>query len=328
MRKVLIMSVASTFIIGSGEHACKANTQTAPNKAITLYAGQQTRLIMPERVLADGAVRVESRQAGRSFTDWTYAENAEAYEILQHVAAQWAKKGINDYIVMGKVDGDNSFGWEIVPYTKGQKFLKQMAVAFRVFFGGKIASEAIRKSVMDDYKNANEIFTASLESPLEPKAPVQKSNDAFCTPKIVDSQKIIDDPEKDVRVLYDYKPLTKHHFLVVSKEHYESYSEMPFKAYMQGVKYAKMLFEKYGKKDSTAYLYHKTGKLAGQTVPHWHMHVVITETKNQNRWGILKVLFNTVWGVSPLKPAVQAERVKAYREQLSEKSHTQPLLTQ
>ena len=61
-----------------------------------------------------------------------------------------------------------------------------------------------------------------------------------------------------------------------------------------------MLF-KQTRKAEDIYLFHKTGIDAGQTVPHWHMHLIVTANKTQGFFGKLTVLKNMLFGSSPMK---------------------------
>ena len=65
------------------------------------------------------------------------------------------------------------------------------------------------------------------------------------------------------------------------------------------------------------HMLHKSGIDAGQTVPHWHLHLIITEGKADSRFGKLKMLKGMVMGTSPLKDHVLKERVTSFRQELA-----------
>lgn len=81
---------------------------------------------------------------------------------------------------------------------------------------------------------------------------------------------------EDFRVIFDASPATKGHVLIIPKEHYANVFEIPEdlagKAYMLAKKVAKVLVEVTG--CDGVNILQNNGEVAGQTVFHFHMHVI------------------------------------------------------
>jgi len=73
-------------------------------------------------------------------------------------------------------------------------------------------------------------------------------------------------------VIKDANPKVKGHSLVVSKEHYESFSDMPSDLYESFLVMAKEAILKLGAESYN--LVTNNGKDSGRLVPHVHMHVL------------------------------------------------------
>ncbi len=80
----------------------------------------------------------------------------------------------------------------------------------------------------------------------------------------------------DFRVIFDASPATVGHVLIIPKEHYANVFEIPEelagKAYILAKKVAAVLTEVTGCKGVN--ILQNNGEAAGQTVFHFHMHVV------------------------------------------------------
>ena len=62
---------------------------------------------------------------------------------------------------------------------------------------------------------------------------------------------------------------------------------------------------------------HKTGIDAGQSVKHWHLHVIFSTNTAQNFWGRITVIRNILFGSSPMKRDELARKVGALRLELA-----------
>lgn len=65
------------------------------------------------------------------------------------------------------------------------------------------------------------------------------------------------------------------------------------------------------------YLLNKTGVDAGQTVKHWHLHVIFSTSTAQDFWGKITVIKNILFGSSPMKKDELAKNIGKLRAELS-----------
>ena len=82
--------------------------------------------------------------------------------------------------------------------------------------------------------------------------------------------------DENFRVIFDASPATEGHVLVIPKEHYANFFEMPedlvAKAYKLAKKVATVLKEVTG--CNGVNILQNNGEAAGQTVFHFHIHVI------------------------------------------------------
>jgi|TARA_Y100000310_G_scaffold288435_1_gene314028 histidine triad (HIT) family protein len=76
----------------------------------------------------------------------------------------------------------------------------------------------------------------------------------------------------DFIVILDANPKVEGHLLVIPKEHYDDFMDLPSGMYEKFLSTAKDAVEKIGAKDFNFVL--NNGKLAGQVVGHLHLHVL------------------------------------------------------
>lgn len=272
------------------------------------------RILIPEQALSRDAVKVESNEDGRRFEDWTNEQHAEAYLLMQKVAAVWQEHGISDYLIIGDEDSSGQFAWEIVPFPPDEyAFWKQINVMRRIFFGGVNLSKKEQATSASRFRH----FASKVPVMTYPEEEDCQGCDPFCNPQIIEAQAVINDPDKSVRVLYDYKPLAYYHFLIVPKAHEEKFSDVSIQSYIEASEYAQELIRRYGK-GKAVYLFHKTGQRAGQTVPHWHWHVVIANSREEELYGQFNAFFKMLWGGSALDADTLKERVCVLKSELND----------
>ncbi|MGX8687934.1 MAG: HIT family protein [bacterium] len=82
--------------------------------------------------------------------------------------------------------------------------------------------------------------------------------------------------DQDYRVIMDASPATRGHALVIPKDHYENLYEIPEDVAAGAVKVAKKMALVMKDKLGTAglNLVQNNGEAAGQTVMHFHMHII------------------------------------------------------
>ena len=88
---------------------------------------------------------------------------------------------------------------------------------------------------------------------------------------------------EDFRVIFDASPATNGHVLIIPKEHYANVFEMPEelvgKAYVLAKKVATVLKEVTG--CAGINILQNNGETAGQTVFHFHIHVIPRYSKDE-----------------------------------------------
>lgn len=287
---------------------------------VIAFQGQTMNLVIPEKPLASGSMKLVPRSGVVPFSGWSNNNRIESYELIQKVIQIWKEKGINDYLIYGKESDD--FSLEIVPYEKkGWRFWKQFKVLWKITFGGSSLPYIERLKIAKDFAKNKELFSAPSTEQIESVKSISAKNDAFCNPEVIKKQAVFEG--KHVNVLYNYAPIAigegKLHFLIVPKKHHVTFSELTKEEYLESADLEQKLIKFYlGKGYHTAYLFNKTGAEAGQTVPHWHEHLVFTATKTQEFFGRLIVLKNMLFGSSPLSKSELQKRVELLKIELRE----------
>ena len=275
---------------------------------------QAMQLVVSECPVAPGAVQILPISHQTSFLEWDEIHIDETRQLILDVVHIWEQKGIKDYLIYGKATSDSEFGWEVVPYRKeGGRLWKQFKVLWNIVFGGACVSSDEREKVIEDLKK-DQIERAEMIKK------VTVGNDPFCDPKVIQKQLVLSG--KTINVLYNYAPIAfgeeKLHFLFVPKEHRERFSDLTAEEYLESIQLSQKIIKFYQNKGySTAYLFDKTGAEAGQTVPHWHEHLVFAATKTQDIFSKFMVLKNMLIGSSPLSQEELQGRVKRLQEELS-----------
>ncbi len=278
-------------------------------KDACLHEGTNWDITIPSQALAPrGSVYCESKNAG---------DVSELFSLSQKVAQfwehQWARKGwgANYFFYTSSQEK----GWEIVPYPpsypsgyaeKIKAWILQFQVTAAVVFG-----KFSRTSEVDpSFKKKFQSFQVQ-----SPSTKVQQiATDAFCDERVINSQGIWEGTH--IQVLYNYKPLGKEglHFLLVTKEHKERFTELSLEEFQEKERLAAALIKYYS--GYTWYRYHKTGRLAGQSEPHFHEHVVFVQPQDEF-WSKLSLFVRMIFPSWPLHPTELAKRVKHLKEILN-----------
>jgi len=249
--------------------------------------------------------------SNNAYANWNEKDHESSFHFLQKIVDVWKKtKKADQYLVYGKHDLDTDlFHWEIVPYQKSSSligcFWQQFLVLWNITFGAPKAPLT--------YPN-KELFEGPYTPP--PLKPELSPKDAFCNQQVINKQSVFEG--KEVRVLYNYAPIgfggERLHFLVVPKKHRTEFKDLTKSEYLESMQLTNKLIHYFSK---NAYLFHKTGKDAGQTVPHWHMHVIFTSNKAQDFFGKITVLRNMLFGSFPMKDRDLQEKVDSLKLRLA-----------
>lgn len=258
----------------------------------------------------------------KPFNSWSGQNHADSYLFMQRIAQAWKNSNFTDqYLIYGKIDS-NPFNWEIVPYQKCRtcigRAVQQLQVLWRTVFGGIVVSEEGNK---DQAKRYELLLNKSPEI-IEPSSMSSKSNDSFCKEDTIERQWVI--TGNKVNVLFNYAPIgfggERLHFLVVPKEHRETFTDVTQEEYCESLELTTKLVDHFAetrKNVKNAYLLNKTGVDAGQSVRHWHLHVIFTTNTSQDFWGKITVIKNILLGSSPMKKDDLAQKVSELREELN-----------
>lgn len=230
---------------------------------------------------------------------------SEMFAVLKKMVSLWKEQNIAEsYMLLAQDKLDEAttrFSFQAVPYPASTSLLGrvwgQLVVLWRFIFGG-ISQDPHELNATYGNLLSQEVQEASAKTDHAAKC-------AFCSPEVIKSQ-VVKEGDK-VRVLYNYAPIglggEKLHFLIVPKEHRHDYTALTPEEHQEAFALSKFVverlqahFEKEGQPLRKLYAYHKTGADAGQSVPHWHMHLVLTQNAAQDWLGRLTVLRNILLG--------------------------------
>ncbi len=289
-------------------------------KILLLHRDEAVQAFIPIRPLAEGSIRVSlAAWQQKDFVKWSPEERAQTWNCLQRIVYAWKsmKPVVYDFLIYGKVSSSSGFSWEIVPYPKRTWAIwRQLRVLWHIAFGAPRAGERTREQVAKTVVRA----LSSLESCLLNRVhQVVIGRDPFCRQDVLDRQTVFEG--KEIRVLYNFAPIRlggqELHFLLVPIAHRSRFDEVTQSEYLECQDLASQIVQFYQARGyPTAYLFDKTGKRAGQTVPHWHQHLVFTATQMDDWKGKWDVFYRMLFGASPLKPQELARRVSAIKSDL------------
>lgn len=300
---------------GAKSNACKCDE-------VIVAERNSMKAIAPKNPLALGSLKITPKAAG-FFTAWLNSPDTDTYWLMQDIIAVWKKKGITDYMIYTKSsDANSELSWEIVPYSKSSwKYGQQFKVLWNTIFGGATSAKVERQKVAQDFAKARCSFSKSHVKKIESAKEVAQKKDAFCNPNVINNQLVF--KGKEITVLLNYAPIAtgpdKLHFLIVPKKHYKTFSDLPKAVYLEIIKASNKLADFYNKKGySTLYAFNKSGKIAGQTEPHFHQHIVLPATKSEELLAKLTVFKNMLFGSSPLSARELQTRVQALKSELQD----------
>lgn len=285
-----------------------------------IYSDQEFDVSPPKNPLTSDSLEITPKNSSGSFTDWTQGMHIESFALMKKIAFLWKQKGTSDYLIYGKESRGSSFKFEMVPYEKSSfSFFRQMKVLWNIAFGSAVASQSAREATQRAYQKDRETFSSELSELAGSVEAIASTSDAFCRMDVTQKQRVFEG--KKINVLYNYAPIAigkgKLHFLLVTKEHRASFSEMTEEEYAESAELASKLIRHYNAQGfDTAYLFEKTGKRAGQTVGHRHLHLVFTAAKTEEIMGKLMVLKNMLFGSSPMAGSELKERVGTLKSEL------------
>lgn len=274
---------------------------------------------IPDRQLLPNSLQVMARV--EPFGEWSNKDHVDSYHFMQRIADAWKNNHLTDqYLIYGKVNS-SSFRWEMVPYEKCRTFIgrivQQLQVLWRIVFGGIKIPEKAKQNKVLMYRDMLDDSSPGLER----SSAASKAEDSFCKDDTIERQWVI--KGKKVNVLFNHAPIgfggERLHFLVVPKEHRETFTEVTEEEYCESMELTRSLVNHFSERRENienVYLMNKTGRDAGQTVKHWHLHVIFSTNKSQDLWGKITVIKNILFGSSPMKKDQLATTVGRLRVEL------------
>lgn len=276
-----------------------------------ILQGNHMQVVMPTHHLAEGSLQIVPIQREESVSKWNFHQELETFQYINRIVDCWKSRGITDYLIYAKCSAGKQVGWEIVPYNKKKcRIWEQIKVLWRICFGGFSLNKKLRESVIQHHKSALDqvrSYTVSTSA-----LPTRRKLDAFCDRDVINRQRVWSGTH--VEVLFNYAPIGRDrlHLLLVPKKHKEGFSDLNKDEYTEARQLETFIMDFYERRGiHWAYLYDKTGIAAGQTVPHWHKHMVFVSSNVNDCCGKLAIFKNMLFGASPLKDAELQGRIKA-----------------
>lgn len=169
------------------------------------------------------------------------------------------------------------FEWELVPFHSNQwNEWKRLKLIWNNSFGNALLTEEEQAA-----QCARMSKTLEEAAPQVEFAPKNQLPDPFCEKAVLEKQTILETPH--MRLLYDRYPGKAieelPHFLIITKAHKESISELTADEYLEAMQLVRKIVN-YSQEEwptSTLFLLNKSGAPAGQTVGHWHLHVIVNK---------------------------------------------------
>jgi len=290
------------------------------SRVILSNADQSLLTVVPSNQLLDQSLHIVA--PNKQFNNWSVQNHADSYLFMQFIARAWKSSNFTDqYLIYGKINS-NPFTWEMVPYQKCYTYIgrafQQLQVLWRTVFGGMKISEESCNTQVKRY----ELLLGTPAETIEVSDRCSRSNDSFCNDDTIERQWVV--TGKKINVLFNYAPIgfggERLHFLVVTKEHRETFTDLTEEEYCESLELTARLvdhFTETRKNVKSVYLLNKTGVDTGQTVKHWHLHVIFSTNTAQDFWGKMTVIKNILLGSSPMKKEDLAKRVGDFREELA-----------
>lgn len=331
MIKKILIFILSILVIGSLAIFFSIHKgQIQHNPQDVIYRGKALQLIVSACPLQTDSLSVESITSGKNIVEWTKEQHAESYNLLENAATLWRElEFIDDFMVIGRIPPRmhaDRFFWEIIPFPKaGLNFIDQFCVIWRLAFNSPCLSAEERQTIKQKYREFIPFFSHTYQ--VIPEQTTCPKSDVFCDPDVIAKQLLYEG--KLIDVLYNYAPIgvgeEKLHFLLIPKAHRTGFPELTLDEYLEAQEIASKLILYYAQKGfPIVYLYHKTGKYAGQTVPHWHEHLIFAQDETDAFLGKLDIVRRRLIPSGHLSDRELEPLVNKYRQQVQEAMNRPP----
>ena len=295
---------------------------------VACHSKSNTQLMVSSQPLAPNSVAITSIDPNKfHLEDWSKKEIEESYLYLQGIVKKIEEQEKKpSYMVYAKdnLASSSPLHWDYIPYEKTTwkiiRFWQQFKILWRITFGGFTLPNQEQRRISTDYATFFQSYRDQEQGdPIEKP----KHTDAFCQVEVINKQCVLQGEK--INVLYSYTPIgfggERLHFLFTPKMHAERFTDLSKEEYSEALYLAQKviaILKTTRPNIQNVYLFHKTGEDAGQTVAHWHMHLVVTTNASQDFYGKLTVLKNMIIGSSPLKGTFLKNEVDKYALELKE----------
>lgn len=253
----------------------------------------------PLHPLAKGSVLVYPTDGPAHLSDMDDAMVSALHASLRDVVDSWRLDGrAAGYMVIGVDDllGGQSFRYQAVPYPRAVTDLenawRQFRVIRRLVFG---MNRAFRATLTRNPASAAQL--ARLHPVRHAGSSSEPSRCPFCRRDVLQSQIVMEG--RTVVALYNFAPIglrgDKLHFLIIPKAHRPGFEDLTREEHREAFELARRVVHRLSAHFGQGamkrlYTYHKTGPEAGQSVPHWHLHLVLFRSHLHDIWARSQVL--------------------------------------
>ncbi|MCI0382796.1 MAG: HIT domain-containing protein [Chlamydiae bacterium] len=281
-----------------------------------IYSTDLMETYVPSQFLYHPNLKVRHREK-KNITDWNSSEIRESFAHLKKVIFYFKEHGSKDYMIFASSDES---AWEILPYFPNDwSTFKQLLIFHNVLSGPKT-----RPGSLEQEENLAQGYRAEWPQMVVDGDTLtsidSKEDDPFCDPAALSKQRVFEGEQVDI--LYNYAPLPikpkELDFLIIPKKHRLHFTDLAEEEYVEAMVLAQELCNFYREKDgiSNMVFYHKTGVRAGQTVPHWHLHVTMGSEKPQKLLQKIDLILRSFYLRKVLSEEELKSRVDQFREEL------------
>jgi diadenosine tetraphosphate (Ap4A) HIT family hydrolase len=248
--------------------------------------------------------------------EWSADDHANTFTLMQRIVSA---SPFTNNLIYGKATVHSPFSWEVVPYAPCKTALgviiQQVRVLWNIAFGGLRTHWATHLPYFERYQ-------ALLERPIKSETDLTPvaGTDPFCQDATIQRQWIL--TGEKVNLLLSHAPIgfggERLHFLAVPKAHHKRFVDISAEEYAETMTLTHKLITRLAPSRSiqSVYLLNKTGKVAGQVVDHWLMHIIIVTNPAQDFWGKWTVFKNILFGSSAMDPKAFNQKVFDLRREM------------
>jgi diadenosine tetraphosphate (Ap4A) HIT family hydrolase len=247
-----------------------------------------TQTVVPARRLGGETVKIQHRQSAHLLTEWKEKAHYESFCQAQKIYRYWQDQEMD--ALTYATTSTTPFEWKLIatPPTGWAKW-HQFKVLFSIIAGGFTVSITSVRTLVDTIANAiavHDLFKTHREKGKERDRTTL--TDAFCNQRVLNRQWVY--KGKYVSLLINYRPLVsdQKHFLIVTNAHKENFQDLSWEEYQEICRIRSAILNRWPKYE--AHLLCKSGKRAGQEVPHLHEHVILTPNTASIWKGYIRVL--------------------------------------